>query len=563
MKLRPYQQDAVNAIWAHISDRKDNPCAVLPTGSGKTPILAQLCSDVVNRWNRRVLVLSHVKELLAQAVDKIKIMSPQLPVGIYSAGLGFKETGYAVTVAGIQSIHRKADKLGVIDLVIVDECHLIPKSGDGMYLRLLKDLRLINPAMRVVGLTATPYRTKGGVICGEDAILNSICYECGVRELIAKGYLCDVRTKGSKKKVDLKGVHTRGGEFVQGELEAIMNDEVLVSIAVQEIIEETRDRTSVLIFATGKKHAGQIRAEIEKHGHECGYVDGESLDFGRSHTLTRFQQRDLKFLVNINVLTTGFDAPNIDCVVMMRPTMSAGLYYQMVGRGFRIDPHKDDCLVLDYGGNVLRHGPVDAITVKSVGSGGGDAPVKECPECHEIVHAGYGRCPACQYEFPPPEDKQKHDSAATRAGIVTGQKEVTEYDVKRVDYHVHEKRNAPEGHPRTMRVEYEVGFNNWIRDYICVEHPADNFARQKAVRWWAERSNDPCPTSADDAVDLALQGSLAIPEQITVEREAGSKFTTVTSAVLGEVPPAVGELEPREVDDDAILEVIDEDDIPF
>jgi len=196
-----------------------------------------------------------------------------------------------------------------------------------------------------------------------------------------------------------------------------MDEDSLVRSACREIIEHSADRHSVLIFASGVKHAQHVQRILGEMSHECGFVCGETLPFERAETLQRFKNGDLKYLVNVNVLTTGFDAPNIDCVAMLRPTNSPGLYYQMVGRGFRLYPDKDDCLVLDFGGNILRHGPVDDLQVKEPGQGNGEAPAKECPECNAVIHAAYAICPECGYEFPPPQ-RQQHDSQASTAGRV-------------------------------------------------------------------------------------------------------------------------------------------------
>jgi DNA repair protein RadD len=155
MHLRPYQQDAIDAAYRHLREREDNPVVVIPTAGGKTPILATICRDAVARWNGRVLVVSHVKELLQQAVDKLKQVCPELPVGVYSAGLNRRDTAAAVIVAGIQSIYKRACELDAFDLIIVDEAHLIPTDGDGMYRQFLAEAKVLNPHLRVIGLTAT------------------------------------------------------------------------------------------------------------------------------------------------------------------------------------------------------------------------------------------------------------------------------------------------------------------------------------------------------------------------------------------------------------------------
>jgi DNA repair protein RadD len=255
----------------------------------------------------------------------------------------------------------------------------------------------------------------------------------------------------------------------------------------------------------------------------------------------------LKYLCNVNVLTTGFDAPTIVCVALLRPTLSPGLYYQMVGRGFRLHPGKHNCLVLDFGGNVVRHGPVDGIKVKESGaSGNGQAPAKECPECQSVIAAGYARCPDCGYEFPPAE-RGKHDAKASSAGILSGQVTTTRYVVEDVFYSVHKKRGAPDDAPRTMRVDYKVGWHDYKSEWVCFEHAG--YARQKAVAWWKQRSQESVPETAEEAVALAQNGRLAPTREITVHSVAGDDFDRIVGYELGDVPPA---LDDRDVPADAI-----------
>ena len=554
MELRSYQKEAVDAVYDYLRRQNGNPCVVLPTGSGKTPLLATICSDVVTRWKGRVLVLAHVKELLQQAADKLQLICPKVNVGVYSAGLRSRETDAAVIVAGIQSVYKKACKLDRFDLIIVDECHLLPPDGEGMYQTFLKDAKIVNPHVRLIGLTATPYRMKSGNLVGPDNLLNHICYEIGVKELIEQGYLCPLRSKSGRHKVDCNDLHIRAGEFVQSEVDQLMNTSDNVDAAVREIIAQTKDRNSVLIFGVSVDHATRIKETIERlTSQECGLVTGDTPSSDRGRILRRFKgesfQKDLlgaetgplKYLVNVNVLTTGFDAPNVDCVVLLRPTASPGLYYQMTGRGFRLHESKQDCLVLDYGGNILRHGPIDAIQINEKnGNKGGDAPAKECPECLALIHAALHVCPDCGYEFPEPE-KEKHESTASNEGILTGEITDTEWDVKEVFYHVHTKRGASESDPRTLRIDYRVGFNQYQSEWVCPEH--SGWARNKFEKWWADRSNDPPPDDADQAVRLAEAGSLSIPMNIVVRKIGGEKFDRIIKYTLPpERPPAIGEL---------------------
>ncbi|MFW5698702.1 MAG: DEAD/DEAH box helicase [Planctomycetota bacterium] len=544
--LRPYQQASVDAIYEHLRDRDDNPCAVLPTAAGKTWVLAQICHDAVTLWQGRVLILAHVKELLEQAADKLRIVCADVPIGVYSAGLKRRDTDEPIIVAGIQSVYRRAAELDRFDLIIIDEAHMIPPDGEGMYQQFLREAQIVNPDVRVIGLTATPFRLKSGPICEPGNILNHICHEVGVKELIRDGYLCPLISKAGVSKVDTSNLHVRAGEFRSDEAEALMDQDDLVVPACSEIVELTRERNAVLIFATGVGHAKHIVSVLrDDHGIEAGMVFGDTATPERDAVLAEFKAGRLKYLVNVNVLTTGFDAPHIDCVVLLRPTLSPGLYYQMVGRGFRLHDSKTDCLVLDYGGNVLRHGPVDQLRLDAPKrEGDGEAPAKECPECQSLIAAGFTVCPHCGYEFPPP-DRQAHDAKASTAGVLSDQYEDTEHQVRSVYYAVHTKRGADESAPKTLRVEYEIGWGRWAKEWVCVEHGGVSpFARSKAETWWRERSDEPCPHTAADAVALAEQGCLAEPTRITVRTFAGDEYDRIVAYEMGPKP------EPRQPGED-------------
>ena len=547
MKLRPYQQEAVEAVYCHLRDRDDNPVVVCPTGSGKSVLIAQIANDAVARWSGRVLVLAHVQELLEQNADKIRRLCPDVKVGIYSAGLKKRDTESPIICAGIQSIYRRACELDAFDLVIVDEAHLITTEGDGMYRQFLADAQVINPHLRVIGMTATPFRLKSGLICSPDHFLNQVCYEIGIRELIRDGYLCPLVSKAGKTKAHTENVSVRGGEFVAGELESLMNRDALVEAACSEIVDRTADRQSCLIFASGVEHGKHIaRILHEKHDAECGFVCGETPSSEREELLARFRgdssgtlfgREPLKYLCNVNVLTTGFDAPNIDCIALLRPTMSPGLLVQMVGRGLRLHPDKQDCQILDFGGNIERHGPIDQIKVKEKPGEGGPAPAKECPECNSVVAAGYAVCPDCGYEFPPPE-RNPHEPEASSASVLSGEVTKTVHEVRDVTYYVHTKRGADRDAPKTMRVEYQVALDEFVSEWVCFEHTG--FARRKAEAWWRRRSPDPVPATAERAVELAEAGAVADTHSITVRSVAGEPYDRVVDYELGELPEPVG-----------------------
>ena len=570
MILRPYQEDAVNAVYHHLRTEDDNPCVVIPTAGGKTPAMATICRDAVDKWGGRVLILAHVKELLKQTAKHLNELLAWGKVGVYSAGLRQRDTGHPVIVAGIQSVYKKAGTLGAFDLIIIDEAHLIPPDGEGMYRTFLTNAKIVNPNVRIIGLTATPFRMSSGSICEPDNILNRVCYEVGVRELIVQGYLCKIRSKAGRKKADISGLHVRGGEFIPLEVSDLMNTDELVNAACREIVDYTKDRKATLIFAAGVDHAKHVASVLRNSlGAEIGEVYGETLTGFRDQTIEDFKAGRLKYLVNVNVLTTGFDAPNIDCIAMLRPTLSPGLYYQMVGRGFRLCEGKDDCLVLDFGDNITTHGPIDDLKIKKghgSGSDDSEAPAKECPECLTIIAAGYGVCPDCGYEFPPPES-QSHQASATEEAILSGEisEERHELGAANVWYEVHTKHDAADDAPKTMKVVYAVTFAKQVNEFICVEHKG--YARYKAEQWWQRRSKEPVPATAAEAVRLANGGALAETKAIVVKSISGERFDNITGYVLGAVPTyrEAGWEEPGEQFVSAVVDdqVPSDDDIPF
>ena len=495
-------------------------------------------------------------------------------VGITHIKLKSPRTVYNLQVAGHPSFYA--------DGVLVHNCHLIAPEGDGMYRTFLADMKVINPHVRVIGLTATPFRLKGGLICKPENILNEICYEAGLKEMIQQGYLSPLISRAGRAEANLANLHIRGGEFISDEVAAAMDNEALVTSACREIVELTRDRKSVLIFTASVDHCKHVAEKIQTFsGKECAIVTGDTSPAERAEIIARFKgefipadlfgtpKPPLKFLTNVNVLTCGFDAPNTDCVVMLRPTNSPGLLIQCAGRGTRLSPEtgKSSCLFLDYGGNILRHGPLDMIKVKEPGSGkGGDAPAKKCPQCLALIHAGYTACPECGYVFPPKESNDKMTQTASSAGVISGQVDYTDYEVLDVYYCVHEKRGADPDAPKTMRVDYQVGFNEFKSEWVCPEHTG--YARGKFEKWWHERAalGCPMPRSAREAVSLANEGLLAAPESITVKTIAGERFERVTGFRLKERPvmrePGV-DLEPGETWTSTTSPDDPEEEIPF
>ncbi len=467
LELRPYQRAAIDGLYNYWSDKKgDNPIIVAPTGSGKSLIIAHLIKDAMSYPGTRVLILTHVKELLEQNASELVALYPEADVGFYSASLKKKVLRKPITFAGIQSIHKKAYQIvPAPDLVIVDEAHLIPKTDGTRYNKFLSDLRICNRGVKVVGLTATPYRLDSGWLHeGDNAIFDGIAYDIPVADLMEQGFLAPVISKSGVKTIDLSNVGKRGGEYIESELAKAASDPELVTETVAEIVRYGAERKAWLVFACGVNHAELLRAEFETHNIEADVVTGADGMSARADKIERFRRGGSKCLINVNVLTTGFNVPHVDLVAIVRATESTGLYIQIVGRGTRIAPGKENCLVLDYGDNVMRHGFIDQIKPKIKGrTEDGQAPVKKCPECLTVNHAAVRVCIECGHEFPPPQFN--HGTKAYSGAMISTQVQAEWVEVDDVGY----SRWRKEGKPDSIRVTYYCGLIK-VSEWLCPDH---------------------------------------------------------------------------------------------
>ena len=468
-QLRDYQKAAVDGLYQYWADgRGENPLIVAPTGAGKTAIIAQIVKDAMFFPGTRVLVLSHVKELLEQGAEGLLRMYSEADLGFYSASIGQKRLDKPITFAGIQSVYQRAyEMIPAPDLVLIDEAHMVPKNSETRYGKFLADLKICNQDVKVVGLTATPYRLDSGKLHeGKGAIFDGVAYDIPVGMLMDQGYLSPVISKGGLKQIDLSNVKKRGGEFNESDLAMAASDPELVAATIAEIIALGQDRKSWLLFASGVDHARMLADGIEAEGYSCEVVTGEDTQADRASRIARFKAGKIRCLVNCNVLTTGFDAPNVDLVALVRATLSTGLYIQMVGRGTRLCEGKENCLILDYGENVARHGFIDAVKPKKQGgSGDGEAPAKQCPECQEMLPTATRYCPTCSHEFPAPE---LNHAPKSYGGAMMSNQVVAEWlDVEDVTY---ERWKGKEGKPDTLKVTYYHDMTSRTSEWLCPDH---------------------------------------------------------------------------------------------
>lgn len=536
MKLRDYQQAAVDAVFAYwerapsTPERPANPLIVMPTGAGKSPTLGDLVRRLAQDYGARVLVVTHRAELIKQDAKAIRSIYPDVDLGIYSAGLGRREIRQ-VTVAGIQSIYRRVGDLGRIDVIVSDECHLIPDDGDGQYQTLIKGAQDINPDVRVVGLTATDHRLGQGYLTeGENAIFTAVVYSCDMRKLIEDGYLSPIVTGYATASISLDDVAIRAGEFAARDLE-MASDIDKINDAVADDVAKALDagRTSALVFGTSIAHAKRLRNALQIRGVSCETITGDTSPEDRVRVIDLFKARSLKAITSCDVLTTGFDAPVTDVVALVRPTMSPSLYVQMVGRGSRIAEGKSDCLLLDYGGNIARHGPIDDVKVKPRGrKGEGDAPVKLCPKCKAMAATAARQCMHCGYEWPPPERKANNKASNLPALSWQAPKPPppppVRREVGRVEWRKHYKM-GDDSAPPSLRIDYYAPEDDGpmsvprklASEWVCLEH--DGYAYQKAVTWWANHVGCREPATVDEAIELLDLGYMPKVTAIDVGKD--------------------------------------------
>lgn len=535
LTLRDYQNNVVGSIYKYFAIKKGNPVVEAPTSAGKSLIMADFTTGVLERWpGQRILILAHVRELIEQNYLELMGYWPEAPAGVNAAQLGRRDMLEPILFAMIQSIYKNALQIGWRDLVLIDECHLVPvRTSDGMYRKLLSDMLEINPNLKVIGLSATPYRLDNGMLTeGKNRIFTDIipakANGCAIEDLLERGYLSPLITPdaGVSTRLNLEGVRKSGADYNQKQLAAAVDVDETTRAAVSEIVALGADRKSWLIFATSVEHAHHIRDELRwEHDIETELVSGKTPKGERSEIAERFKRQELRALVNVNCLTTGFNARGVDLLAFLRPTHSTNLYVQMCGRGMRLSPEtgKTDCLVLDFAGLIAKHGPVNDVTPPAKrGEGNGEAPVKECDQCFMIVAAGASVCEYCGYEFPPPEPGENLNETASTADIIAAPKAPynknapERHEVNEVRFFAHVKDN---GKAPSLRVEYWRG-DGLLKVKVASEW-VNLFSPGKGGRdgrsWWIEHvAGDLNPGDIFQAVEWAEKHARPINYIFTV-----------------------------------------------
>jgi DNA repair protein RadD len=534
MKLRDYQVQCVNSILNYFEQGgKGNPIAALPTGTGKSPCIAGLIQKVLFQYpNQRILKLTHVKELIVQNYEKLLAVWPTAPAGIFSSGLKRWDSGYPIIYAGIATAINDVEAFGRIDLIIIDECHLVSPRETTQYRVFIDRLKIKNPFLKVIGFTATPYRAGQGLLTEPGGLFTDICFDMTTLKafnwLLSEGYLCRLIPRQPTLELDVEGVPVQHGEYNLNELQKAVDKEEITYAALKEALDLASDRGCWLIFASGIKHAVNITSMLESLGVSATCVHSKMPGLERDQRIADYKAGVYKVMVNNGILTTGFDHPAIDVIVVLRPTLSTVLWVQMLGRGTRPSyavgndlstsegrkrainsSQKQNCLVLDFAGNTRKLGPInDPVLPKKKKKGSGTAPVRICESCGVYCHASLTHCPECFYEFP---RAIKFGTVAATDDLIKGEVEtpkIESYKISKVVYSTHKK----EGRPDSLKVSYYCSFN-LFQEWICFEHTG--FARRKAEKWWQERATDePPPDTITEAFTRLAE--LRVPVQVRV-----------------------------------------------
>lgn len=513
-ELRPYQRAAVDAVWRYFAaGNRGAPMVVLPTGSGKSHVIAELATEVIARFpDTYVVVVTHRSKIVSQNANKLYQVS-HTPIGIYSAGLRSKRVA-RITVANIQSIYNKARQIPKIGLLIIDEAHLVPDEGQGQYRTFINELRAQNENLLIVGFTATPFRLKQGVITeGEGRIFTDIVCDVSVTSLLDQGFLSPLIGKGARASVDTSEIRVANGEYVMASAETVIDR--ITEAACQEMITLGHARKSWLVFCSGVEHSEHVAQALARLGVKAEVILGNMDEAARERIIHRFEKGDVRALVSCDVLTTGFDSPQVDMIALLRPTQSTSLYIQMLGRGMRLAPGKTNCMVLDFAGNLERHGPIDRIAIGPRGRDGKSelvlAPVKFCPGCNLMLPNQVRVCAECGHEFG--EDGPSHGSTATEGEFISTYERPRKFQVSDARYIRHRKKGSK---VETFRADYFVGDFGCFSEWVCLEH--DGIARKKAEQWWKDHGGFlPVPSNVTEA--LERENELREPTQVWVRKD--------------------------------------------
>ena len=568
MKLRPYQEQAINDLFGWLQRHPTgNPILEATVGAGKSIIIAELCRRIIAMQpSARIVMCVASRELCQQNLDKLLAIWADAPAGVCSASLGAKDLESQIIFATIGSIAKHADKLGKVDIMLIDECHNVNSKDTGMYRTLINDIkRFGSPALCVIGFTGTPFRGNGVYLWqGDDPLFAGTACRITMDELLAQGYLAPlVVSQTDKPKMDVSGVKMAGGDFVVKDLAKVAIDDDLIKAVMDNFFMiGFTERNKFLFYCVNKEHAYKILNELQNFmGLNARIITadtpkGERDDILQRYKLPKSDPNAVNGLVSIGTLTTGFDAPDTDCIVLLRPTRSPVLYVQIAGRGMRITEGKKDCLWLDYTDTTQVLGAVNRIKGRNKSRpGNADTPFKYCDNCGNPNAISASECAECGFKFPPNSSLRTHGTTAGQVSPLAGHGPQQEqwFDVFDVSYHKYPKN----GKPPSLRIDYDIGEMFPVSEWMHFEH--SGFALQKACSWWASTVGGSIPFSIDDVISVLSSTSHKMPRTILCTKKSGTKYWQVKDKgkFYDCVPQSITPITPH------LTQTVTDEDMPF
>lgn len=543
MKARWYQEEGLCALFDYFETHggtnpdgtpvRANPLVCWPTGTGKAFGIGEFDRRAIDMFPRtRILNTTHVKELVENNAKTARKIAPGLDIGVYSAGLKLKQTNNQVIYGSIQSMYKNADLFGWVDILKIDEAHLLSPASEGRYLEFLTGLWAKNPYMKIVGFTATPYRLGLGHMTNGN-IFTDVAHDITGMEsfnrLIAEGYLCPVIPQRTATPIDLSNLQLGSdGEYTTKSMAAAFDRHDVTFSALKEVVGAGQFRASWMIFASSIEHAEHVTEMLRgTFGIPAVCVHSKMTPEQRDYNIMLFKTGQVRCLVNKDILTTGFDHPPVDLIAILRVTNSTGLWVQMLGRGTRpydyrkpeqyipgFNYTKLNCLVLDFGGNTQRLGPInDPVIPKKRGEGpAGDSPIKQCPKCPTWNHSSARHCINCGYEFPNEGVGLNIEITASTADLIrSDMPEVEFFDVQRVLYDVFK---SPRSGALGIKVAYHTASLRTFYETLWFEPPVKPYAIHQAHDWFKARYPAEPPATVREV--MALTPFFRIPSRIRV-----------------------------------------------
>jgi len=538
-ETRWYQEGQLRALIDYFArNKKGNPLVAAPTGTGKSYMIAMFKKWIMQNYpTTKIMMLTHVKELIEQDFEKLNNLWPQNPAGIYSAGLKRRDTKNQIVFGSVKSVlgemERSYEKyptlahnlrhFGERHIVIVDEAHLISPNDASTYRKVFAELIKIYPGLRVVGYTATPYRLGQGMLTdGKNALFTDVCYDLtsqkNINRLISEGFLAPLVTLPTSVKVDTREVDLSSWDFNSSQLAKQIQKVMHKSLAETCQVFRNYNRKSAYVFCASVENCETATQMLRSFGFTAECVHSKKK--GNDEIIKAHKEFKFQFLVSNNKLTTGIDHPGLDLLCVLRSTISPGLWIQMLGRGARPwqTGGKKECLVLDYGNNIARLGPFNDVRVpKTKSDKVGDMPVKICEGCGMHNHAAARFCAYCEKPFP---RKANFEEKASNAKVIINSDfpVLQNYNVRNIVARPHQKQ----GKKACIKVEYHCGQDTFIKWL----HPEQKGGfRQAFEQWWFLHCALELPTSALDAIEKI--NSNAFKRAVRIEVQTNAKYPEI------------------------------------